>query len=798
MYTLSQEFSNIFHHARKDGQGLAPMKHIKLIRNSAVAGLAASICLAFLPSAIQAQGNSADNTQRYMLTVQKGKGKKSLDVVTKNKGKKAKKLKYRDVIAADLSDKDLAKLLRHPLFRGAKVELDPQRFMLAEQVPYGISMIDANASIGGLTPGGLDRKVCIIDSGYDLDHPDLPKADRVTGMSQTGDSWSDPGDSHGTHVAGTVAALVGNNAGVVGVHSGQGLSLHIVKVFNDQGSWTNSSNLIDALDECVAKGANIVSMSLGGGGPSSNESGAFASALANGVLSIAAAGNSGNSTLSYPASYDSVVSVAAIDSSKSVASFSQFNSQVELSAPGVNVNSTVVGGGYSSYNGTSMATPHVAGAAALLWSNHAGCDAGQIRQAMAVSAEDLGAAGPDDNYGYGLVRLLAASQLIVDNSCQNLPPLPTTPPPPMIANGQTLSGLSGSAGDEVFYSISLPSGATNLVVEIAGGSGDADLYVRAGALPTTGAYDCRPWLNGNNESCPFAAPSGPDYYVMIRAYSAYSSVSLSVNYDEDDTGPPVNQAPVARITAAPGSGKSPLTVSFSGSNSTDDAGIVGYDWDLDGDSINDDAGPEVSRTYENLTDTAVMYSASLTVTDGELTDTDSVEITVAPANRSPVAVFSFSPGRGIDTETSVSFDAGGSTDPDGDSLSYQWNFGDGDQAAGQSVSHTFASASLYNVTLTVSDGDGGDASFAATVEVVAAPEPPPAVISADVSLNNKGNRADVSWSGAEGSRVRIYRDGNQVTRTRNDGFWRDRNYRQGFSYKVCEDAGTPCSPEVQP
>lgn len=284
---------------------------------------------------------------------------------------------------------------------------------------------------------------------------------------------------------------------------------------------------------------------------------------------------------------------------------------------------------------------------------------------------------------------------------------------------------------------------------------------------------------------------------MIQAYSTYSNVSLSVNYDEDNSGPPVNQPPVARITAAPASGKSPLIVNFSGSNSTDDAGIVGYEWDLDGDGSNDDSGVLVSRTYENLTATTDVISVDLMVTDSVSTDIDSVEITVMPANRNPEAVFSVNPDSGIDTETVLSFDASGSSDPDGDNLTYQWNFGDGDQASGRNVSHTFVLASSYTITLTASDGDGGEDSVGLTVDVAAAPEPPPVMISADVSVNNRGNRADVFWSGANGSRVRIYRDGVQITRTSNDGFWRDRNYRQGYSYRVCEDAGTPCSSDVQ-
>ncbi len=101
-----------------------------------------------------------------------------------------------------------------------------------------------------------------------------------------------------------------------------------------------------------------------------------------------------------------------------------------------------------------------------------------------------------------------------------------------LSNGVPETNLSGSAGSETFYTIDVPAGATNLVVQMSGGSGDGDLYVRFGSAPTTSTYDCRPYLNGNNETCTIASPSAGTYHVMIRAYSAYSGVSLVASYDE--------------------------------------------------------------------------------------------------------------------------------------------------------------------------------------------------------------------------------------------------------------------------
>jgi len=208
-------------------------------------------------------------------------------------------------------------------------------------VPYGIDMVqardvwDVNRDAGA--PTGATRTLCIIDTGYYQGHEDLPNA--VGGYSQVDDDWSRDGYGHGSHVGGTIAAE-NNSLGVVGVTPGT-VNLYIVKFFADDGEATHASDLVDALSRCQAAGANVVSMSLGGSRSNKREEKAFASAYSAGVLSIAAAGNDESSAYSYPASYDSVMSVAAIDSDKVVADFSQFNDQVEIAAPGVGVLSTV-------------------------------------------------------------------------------------------------------------------------------------------------------------------------------------------------------------------------------------------------------------------------------------------------------------------------------------------------------------------------------------------------------------------------------------------------------------------------
>ncbi|USD30725.1 S8 family serine peptidase [Pseudoalteromonas sp. SCSIO 43201] len=309
----------------------------------------------------------------------------------------------------------------------AQVEIDPKRYLpaieptaidlLAEATPYGIRMVQADQVSDSYSS---NRKVCIMDTGYTLGHQDLPSTG-ITGNDGYGNYdtglWSNDGNGHGTHVAGTIAALGGNGTGVVGVNPSGQLGLHIVKVFNDQGRWAYGSNLIKAIEQCEQAGANVTSMSLGGSGSSTAERNAFEQSYQRGMLHIAAAGNGGNSSLSYPASYDAVVSVAAVDSSESKASFSQYNSQVEIAGPGVGVNSTWNNGAYRSISGTSMATPHVSGVAALVWSQFPQCTAKQIRNVLNATAKDKGQAGRDTSYGHGIVQAKAAVDYLTANGC---------------------------------------------------------------------------------------------------------------------------------------------------------------------------------------------------------------------------------------------------------------------------------------------------------------------------------------------------------------------------------------------
>jgi serine protease len=456
-------------------------------------------------------------------------------------GRLVRQLGSVNAVAADLTADQVEVLRSDP--RVLLVEEDPVRQPFlpvataaftpsAETVPYGIGMVQADQ----LSDAGIaNRKICIVDSGYDGTHPDLRPA---PGTSVTGDDdnglgadtgdWFHDGHGHGTHVAGTISALRGNDIGVVGVTGSDAVGLHVVKVFGNDGLWAYGSDLVVAVEQCIAAGANVISMSLGGGMSSATEQAAFDAALAQGVLPIAAAGNSGGTNLSFPASYDSVMSVAAVDSTRTVGWFSQRNAQVEIAAPGVAVVSTLPGDRYEAWDGTSMATPHVSGVAALVWSHFPDCSAAAIRNALTRSAQDLGDAGRDWSYGFGLVQAVAAFDYLATHGCT----IPDPPPPPEfeeLRNGVPVTGMSGASRSERIFVIDVPAGAANLSLNLSGGSGDADLYVRAGAVPDS-TFDCASTSGSSFDSCFFAAPVEGRYYVKVLGFTAYADVSLVGTY----------------------------------------------------------------------------------------------------------------------------------------------------------------------------------------------------------------------------------------------------------------------------
>lgn len=446
--------------------------------------------------------------------------------VSKAGGSIKKELKKHKMVAATMSKSALNKLRNNPNVES--IEVDVRRKPMAQTTPYGYTMVQANQFGQSDTTA---RKVCIIDTGYNLGHPDLPGTnDGVTGQANNSavGNWYNDGNGHGTHVAGTIAAY-DNNEGVVGVYPG--VDMHIVKIFNDSGQWTYASDLIDAITQCQDAGSNVVNMSLGGGSSSTTERNAMQSFTDAGMLLVAAAGNDGNSAKSYPASYDAVMSVAAVDSNENRASYSQYNDQVEIAAPGSAVQSTYPTNTYASLSGTSMATPHVAGGAALVWSYFPQCSNNQIRNALNATAEDKGSTGRDNLYGYGLMQLADAYNYLNTNGCAGGGTGGGGSEPGVEPVSGQLTGLSGTRNNWDRYTWTIPEGVTQMTIRTSGGTGDADLYVKFGSQPETNSFDCRPYQNGNNEVCTFDAPASGTWHIGLRAYSTYSGVTLSYSYE---------------------------------------------------------------------------------------------------------------------------------------------------------------------------------------------------------------------------------------------------------------------------
>lgn len=218
-----------------------------------------------------------------------------------------------------------------------------------------------NAPQSWSTSSGDLVKVAVMDTGISLSHPDLALAGGVSQVSYT--TSYDDDNGHGSHVSGIIAAL-DNSYGVVG--AGPRADLYAIKVL-DRNASGYTSEIINALDWAITNGIQVVNMSFGTASDIQSLHDAIIRAHSAGIVLVAAAGNAGpnNYTVTFPGAYSEVIAVSAVDSRGGIAFFSSTGPQVDLAAPGVDVYSTYSGTGYETMSGTSMASPHVAGVAAL-------------------------------------------------------------------------------------------------------------------------------------------------------------------------------------------------------------------------------------------------------------------------------------------------------------------------------------------------------------------------------------------------------------------------------------------------
>lgn len=268
---------------------------------------------------------------------------------------------------------------------------------------WGMAKIEAPRA-WEISTGARDLKLAIVDTGVDYNHPDL-KGRTLKGrdfINNDEDAWDDEG--HGTHCAGSAAAGI-NDGGVVGV--APNVTILPVKVLDADGGGsyaTVANGIIYAADQ----GAAVISLSLGGPSSSSTLIEAVRYAQGRGSLVVAAMGNDGDYEPQYPAAIKGVMAVGATNSRDLIAYFSSRGEHISVSAPGDVILSSIPGGSYERYSGTSMACPHVAGLGALVKSKYPALDATAIRERIERSAQDLGDRGFDQIFGHGRINAFRA------------------------------------------------------------------------------------------------------------------------------------------------------------------------------------------------------------------------------------------------------------------------------------------------------------------------------------------------------------------------------------------------------
>jgi hypothetical protein len=533
------------------------------------------------------------------------KDKTDKDLIKQHGGEIKCVYQIKPAVAVSLPQKAIDALEKNPKI--AFIVPDLEIFTMAETLDWGVDRIDAD--IVHEYNKGTKVKVAIMDTGIDYNHPDLAAnykggydfAGRLVWQGRNDDDPMDK-QGHGTHCAGIVAAVKGNDIGVIGV--APEAYLYAVKVFDDRGNG-RYSDVIEGLEWCIGNDIQVISMSFGSeysAGDPGIESWINV-AYDEGILLVGAAGNEGSGvdTVIYPARYDDVIAVASTNRENFRASSSSTGPAVELAAPGVSIYSTYLGGGYATASGTSMACPHVAGTAALVIAAESLSNEG-VRQRLQQTADDLGATGKDDLYGHGLVDADEAAP-----STGNQPPVADA------GEDQTVSDADGNSVEAVTLD-------------------------DAGSYDPDGSIDTYVWKEGET-SLGSGASITCDFSVGVH------TVTLTVTDDggassSDDVIVTVNanQAPVADAGAdqtvcdADGNGVEAVTLDDAGSYDPDGS-IDTYVWKEGETSL----GSSASITCDFSVGT---HTVTLTVTDdGEASSSDDVIVTVTetPTNTMHVA-----------------------------------------------------------------------------------------------------------------------------------------------------------------
>lgn len=678
-----------------------------------------------------------------------------------------------------------------------------------------------------VSTGSHDVVIGIIDTGMDYNHPDLQANRWVNPGNMPGSTYGystlnaalDPmdSDSHGTHVAGTIGASGNNAAGVTGVN--WNVTLIPCQFLGPTGGSTSGAieciNYFTDLKLNYGVDIKATNNSWGGGGYSDTLRAAIQSAGEAGILFVAAAGNDGvnaDSTPMYPAAYDLdvIVSVASTDRNDNLSIFSSGASNygavsVDLGAPGSAILSTIPGGGYASYSGTSMASPHVAGAAALLWSLDPDISIAEMKSILMNSGDAL--ASLDGKTASG--KRLNLSSAIADADPTPSFRLSLTPRTQQIVAGETATftldvGSIAEWTGQVDLAVTVEPALDNVSLSVSSAEPGQTVTLQATTSAETpwGSYQFT--VTGTDNASGQLVKSVDANLEIIPqglqdfSYSNTTSVAIP---DNDPVG-------ITSIINVPQQGfvfgteagvnithtwRGDLTVKLrspqgtehilhtaSGGSADDlieswqtpvfNAEQMQGDWTL---VVSDNAG----------LDTGTLNSWSLTLT--ALSDDDNT-----PGPVAPVAAFSFNI-----TDLSVSF-TDQSTDADNDIVSWSWDFGDGNSSSEQSPQHSYAEAGNYSVTLTTSDSTG--LSHSVTQQI--------SLSDSDIVLSlHKSHRTrsgstviDLRWTSTAAAQVDLYRDNQLIDTIDDSGRYRDRFNSQAsqVSYKICLAGTTTCSADL--
>ncbi|MCS6257858.1 S8 family peptidase [Shewanella baltica] len=442
---------------------------------------------------------------------------------------------------------------------------DPNvKYVEQDQVMSVTPMMEANADQPSPTWGidRIDQRNLPLDNNYHTDYDGsgvtafvidtgvLNTHNEFGGRASSGYDFIDNDydatdcNGHGTHVAGTIGGStygVAKNVNVVGV-----------RVLNCSGSGSNSG-VIAGINwvKNNASGPAVANMSLGGGASQATDD-AVNAAVAAGITFVVAAGNDNSNACNYsPARAADAITVGSTTSNDSRSSFSNYGTCLDIYAPGSSITSSwyTSNSATNTISGTSMASPHVAGVAALYLDENPNLSPAQVTNLLKTRAT----ADKVTDAKTGSPNKLLFSLANDDGGCGNDCPVDET----QLQNNVGIA-ISGATGSATYYYIDVPANAASLGINLAGGSGDADIYVSQGQKPTTTSYQCRPYQNGNNESCNFSAPTAGRWYVMVQGYSNYANAQLTASYNLNgggnctDTNCLTNGVPVTNLSGATG------------------------------------------------------------------------------------------------------------------------------------------------------------------------------------------------------------------------------------------------------